>query len=573
MANNHDTSRKRLRLATLVTLGVCATVAVSTALQLALIDHFAGNYASKEAELRLQQLSWQMRDSLNRVVGKAASDIELVASLTQVREARDPAAARAVLDTLQGSFPDYAWIGVAGMDGKVFAAARGLLEQADVSARPWFKTGQNGLRATDYHPALLLGKLLPQSADPWRFIDLSAPVRRADGRQWGVLGVHLSWNWARQLARNLLTPALREYGAEILVVRSDATVLLGPAGMEEKQIHSTSLQLAQSGQTGSLRETWADGKTYLTGYSQTGQAGNPATLQWSVLVRQPEAVALADAHRLQRLILWLSVAMGAAMALIAAVLGRRLTRPMDQLSSVIEQRNHAASVGGNQPLPVIPAIDSFREAQVLSQAMREMVHSEERHIHLLETMNEQLEATVAKRTAELENLVMHDMLTGLPNRRALMQALPVAMSRSARLKTPCAVMFLDLDGFKNVNDTHGHEEGDELLRQFGARIAGAVRRTDTVARLAGDEFVVVLENLNDAADAEDMGRKMMPKLREPFTLKTATVHLSASIGIALHLPGDAEDLDALLARADRAMYEAKRGGKNNVVMASAATPA
>jgi diguanylate cyclase (GGDEF)-like protein len=143
------------------------------------------------------------------------------------------------------------------------------------------------------------------------------------------------------------------------------------------------------------------------------------------------------------------------------------------------------------------------------------------------------------------------------------------MRRSVRLQKPCAVMFLDLDGFKKINDTHGHEEGDELLRQFGQRIVHAVRGTDTVARLAGDEFVVILENLAAPNDAEAMGRKIMPRLREPFYLKAATVSLSASIGVAVHVAEAREDLDALLARADRAMYQAKRQGKNNVVMAPA----
>lgn len=559
--------RRRLRLATLVTLGVCATVAVSTALQLLLVDHFAIRYAGKDAELRLQQQSWQMSDALNRVVSKAVGDVQLVAALAQVREARDPGAARAVLDSLQSTFPDYAWIGIAGMDGKVYAAARGLLENADVSARPWFKSGKDGLHAIDYHPAVLLGKLLPQAADPWRFIDVAVPVRRADDRQWGVLGVHMSWSWARRLAGDLLTPALRAYGAEILVVRGDDTVLLGPPGMEEKKVAAASLKLAQSGQTGSLRETWADGKTYLTGYSQTGKVGDATTLRWSVLVRQPELAALAGPYALERRILWLSIAIGAAMAMVAAFLARRLARPMDQLSSAIETRSHAMLAG--TPAPAIPACDSFREAQVLSQAMREMVYNEEKHVHLLQTMNEQLESTVQARTAQLQELVMRDTLTGLPNRRALMETLPEAMDRAARTRQPCAVMFLDLDGFKNVNDTHGHEEGDELLRQFGARLVAAVRRTDTVARLAGDEFVVVLEHLNAPGAADEMGRKIMPLLRQPFVLKTTTVSLSASIGIAMHQPDDAANLDALLARADRAMYQAKRSGKNAIVMATA----
>jgi len=558
--------RKRLRLATLVTLGVCVTVAVSTGLQLLLVDHFTIYYASREAELRLQQQSWQMRDALNRVVSKAAGDVQLVASLAQVREARDPAAARAVLDSLQSTFPDYAWIGVADMDGKVYAAARGLLEKADVSARPWFQKGQAGLHAIDYHPAVLLGKLLPQAPNPWRFIDVAAPVRRSSGEQWGVLGVHMSWTWARHLAGNLLTPALRAYGAEIVVVRNDGTVLLGPPGMEEKKINAPSLPLAQSGQTGALRETWSDGKTYLTGYSRTGQDGDPASLQWSVLVRQPEDAALAALHTLEQRILWLSIAVGAAMAGIAAWVAHRLATPIDHLSSAIEARTQAALLG--MPSPSIPTIDSFREAQVLSAAMSDMVRNEAQHMQQLQTMNEQLESTVRKRTAELQDLVMRDVLTGLPNRRALMETLPEAMHRATRTQQPCAVMFLDLDGFKGVNDTYGHEEGDELLRQFGARLVDAVRRTDTVARLAGDEFVIILEHLHAPAAAEEMGHKIMPRLRQPFALKTATVSLSASIGIAVFLPDDGASLDTLLARADRAMYQAKRSGKNTVVMAT-----
>jgi diguanylate cyclase (GGDEF)-like protein len=337
--------------------------------------------------------------------------------------------------------------------------------------------------------------------------------------------------------------------------------------MEEHPLNTASLRLAQGGGTGSLRETWPDGKVYLTGYSQTGQVGNGASLQWSVLVRQPEMVALAASHKLERLILWLSVALAAALALATALLARRLTRPLNSLSSVVEQRARAGAIDG--ALPPIPVIGTFHEAQVLSQAMREMVLGEERHVHLLQTMNEQLESTVAARTAELQKLVMRDALTGLLNRRALMQALPEAMRRSVRLQKPCAVMFLDLDGFKKINDTHGHEEGDELLRQFGQRIVHAVRGTDTVARLAGDEFVVILENLAAPNDAEAMGRKIMPRLREPFYLKAATVSLSASIGVAVHVAEAGEDLDALLARADRAMYQAKRQGKNNVVMAPA----
>lgn len=317
-----------------------------------------------------------------------------------------------------------------------------------------------------------------------------------------------------------------------------------------------------------MRETGPDGKIYLTGYSRTGVDGDPATLRWSVLVRHSEDAALADSRRLERRMIGLSILMAAILAGCAVLLARRLTRPMDALSNAIERAAHETDAG--RPAPEIPVVAGFHEAQVLSQAMRELVRSEEAHREALETMNLQLESTVALRTAELHALLLRDVLTGLPNRRALMETLPNAMERAARSGKPCALLFLDMDGFKAVNDNHGHEEGDELLRQFGSRIAEAVRRTDTVARLAGDEFVVVLENLAHVGDAEDKAQSLLAALREPYTLKGAAVTVGASIGVALHMPGDRADLDAWLARADHAMYAAKRGGKNAVALAPAA---
>jgi diguanylate cyclase (GGDEF)-like protein len=162
--------------------------------------------------------------------------------------------------------------------------------------------------------------------------------------------------------------------------------------------------------------------------------------------------------------------------------------------------------------------------------------------------------------ASLEEMALRDTLTGLCNRRALMQALPAALQRANRSRQSCAVFFLDLDRFKQVNDRHGHEEGDELLRQFAQRVRDAVRKTDTVGRLAGDEFIVLLEMLHTDSDAQEAADKLQLALRQPFTLKTTTVTLSASIGIAIHHPDDPQDVETLLGRADRAMYRHKQQG-------------
>jgi len=555
----------KFRLSSLITLAVCATVALTVALQLAVVNHFAVRQAGAEAELRLQQLSWQMRDSLNRVVEQATGDARILAALPQVRQARNADAARNALETLQYTFPDYAWIGLAGTDGKVIASTKGLLEGADVSARPWFQTGQTGVRATDYHPAKLLDSLLPHAPDPWRFVDVATPVFSNDGELFAVLGMHLSWDWARRQARKLLTPALREYGAEIVVVREDGTVMLGPQELVEKKISTLSLNRARQGDTGSLREQWPDGQIYLTGFSQTGQVGNNTTLRWSVLVRQDEDMALQGASELKRRMLLWSAALGVLLAGIAALLARRLTRPMNELGEAIERVTEATAAG--KALPPIPHINGFQEASKLTRTMRELVRSEAAYRSALLAMNESLEAAVAERTAELQALLLRDVLTGLPNRRALLETLPEAMCRAQRVGRPAALLFIDMDGFKAVNDTHGHEEGDELLRQFGVRLAQTVRKTDMVARLAGDEFVVVLEMLANPADAEDTAGKVLERVRAPFTLRTTSVSVGASIGVAVFAPDARHDLDGWLARADHAMYAAKRNGKNAVALA------
>jgi diguanylate cyclase (GGDEF)-like protein len=345
-------------------------------------------------------------------------------------------------------------------------------------------------------------------------------------------------------------------------------VLLGPQDLLEKSISTDSLTLAQQGKTGAITERWPDGHTYVTGYSQSGRSRERAGLRWAVLVRQTEAAAMASAHRFERRALWFSLLLAGVLAALAALLARRIAAPLKSLSAAIEDMARSPAPATPE---AIPATGGFHEAQVLSEALRGLIGSERRQHAELEQMNAHLEETVAARTAELQELLMRDVLTGLPNRRALMQALPEAMARASRLGKPCAVLFLDMDGFKQINDTRGHEEGDELLRQFGTRIMNSIRETDMAARLAGDEFVVILEMLGDESDAANKADFLLSQLSRPFILNSGSVEVGASIGVALQMPHQVPDPARLLARADQAMYEAKRKGKRRVAIAPAQT--
>lgn len=165
--------------------------------------------------------------------------------------------------------------------------------------------------------------------------------------------------------------------------------------------------------------------------------------------------------------------------------------------------------------------------------------------------------------AEREREARRDALTGLLNRRAFMELLPQALARADRSNKPLALLFLDLDGFKVVNDTLGHEAGDELLRHAGAMLLQSVRQTDSVVRLAGDEFVVLLESLSPgAADGHVVAEKILARLSAPLMLPHGQARVSASIGIAVYEPGSGQAPSALIHEADGWMYQAKQAGKN-----------
>ncbi|MFC4160782.1 sensor domain-containing diguanylate cyclase [Chitinimonas lacunae] len=821
----------RLSMVFWLSLSAAFAVLVTSALLGTVISLYVERYAREQAGNNLIQLGWQMSEALDQGMAERYEDIE---TLAQVARDAEPAAIRPLLEQLHDSFPHYAWIGFAAPDGRVLAANGGLLEGADVSSRPWHKAGLVRNFVGDVHPAVLLAKKLPSQTEPWRFVDVAIPLRSSQGELRGVLGAHLSWNWAGDVSRELVEPALREHGAQALVLRADGTVLLGPGAESEQRLPLPDTVRAR--QRTVTREIDGQGRAMLTAYMPTRGHGRYPGLGWIVMVRQSEAIALADFHNVRRQALAAGLV---AILLIAggAVLGgRRLARPLDRLTAAIVR--HQAG----QRDPPIPYCDDYREVHLLSRALidldlrerqqseslnalnadlerriddrttalaeanrqleQSMAHQFAVHDRLLESQrelrdilqnafeayicldeqgcvrewNRQAERTFGwtreealnqpifglilppryrdryraglaqflssgsapmlnqrtelaalhkdghelsaeltinaqqtsrgflfhaflhdigpRKAAEqalqrsrqqlqtiadslpalvaqfdrslrftfanaaygrrfgidaatlpgrsLENLLdasqldqvrphaeraltgravvfeqelrdgegrlryflvnylpqydldgmvcgfyameqditerkqlelqlareaTEDPLTGLPNRRALMARLDEAVQRYHRQHHGLGLLFLDLDRFKSINDEWGHDIGDEMIRQFGTRIRASVRITDTVARLAGDEFVVILENLHQPVhDGALVAGKILAAMEQPFELSTVTLTRTASIGAAVTGPGRRIRAEQLLATADGAMYRAKQGGRNNYVV-------
>ncbi|MDH5484092.1 MAG: diguanylate cyclase [Gammaproteobacteria bacterium] len=186
----------------------------------------------------------------------------------------------------------------------------------------------------------------------------------------------------------------------------------------------------------------------------------------------------------------------------------------------------------------------------------------------LKRSNDELEQMVTVRTEELqrvnkrlEQMASHDSLTGLPNRVLMKDHLKQMIAHAHRSQQPLAVLFLDLDGFKQVNDTLGHEVGDHLLIEVATRMKNCMREEDVVARIGGDEFVIISAELHDKHNADDLADRIIRAVGLPVDLQGQQANVGVSIGISC-FPGDSEDADELIKFADQAMYQAKNTGKN-----------
>ena len=170
-------------------------------------------------------------------------------------------------------------------------------------------------------------------------------------------------------------------------------------------------------------------------------------------------------------------------------------------------------------------------------------------------------AELAISNRRLQEAAMTDSLTGIPNRRYAIERMQMEWLSCARHNRPLSVMIVDLDGFKEVNDRHGHDHGDAILRAVAGRLRDAVRDGDTVARLGGDEFLVLLDDLQEPSACDAVAAKLLDLIAEPVPYCDATLRVTASIGAAV-FPADGDDGAGLLRKADRAMYEAKHAGRN-----------
>jgi diguanylate cyclase (GGDEF)-like protein len=221
----------------------------------------------------------------------------------------------------------------------------------------------------------------------------------------------------------------------------------------------------------------------------------------------------------------------------------------------------------NHQVPEIPIVvlSGFEDEEESRKAIREgaqdyLIKGQTDGNLLVRSLRYAIERKLAEDM--IKKLAYHDSLTGLPNRILFNDRYKMAMEGSKRYHKKTALIMLDLDYFKDINDKLGHEAGDELLKEVSGRLGNILRQIDTVCRMGGDEFTLLITELSSKVEAEEVVQRILEALRKPFILNGFTAKISASLGIAVY-PDDGENLEILIKHADTAMYEVKKRGRNN----------
>ena len=646
------------------------------------IEREASSSLRAEIGQRLADLALQTTDKLDRGMYERFREVQLMSERSEIG---DPAVSvtdkQKLLDRMQQTYHYYAWIGIANLDGRIVAASNGILQNADISKRPWYPNALRGVHIDDVHEAKLLEKLLPaqDSGEPVRFVDVAFPFLKPDQTVGGVLAAHLSWSWARTIEQSVISASARSRHIDAMIVGQDGKILLGPPGLQGTQLSQVNFQNAQHGEGKFAVETWSDHKNYLVGYSVSHGFDAFPGFGWTVLVRQDLDQAFAPVRHIQNRVLWSGFSIALIFSLLGFLNARRISRPLVALADAATRlrRAEAADLGRVK--------ESYLEVNVLAESFGALVADLQHNQSALTELNASLEERVEQRTEELaaseqrlrtitdnlpvlisyidrdhrmtfcngtfrewlgidpekvngllvqeiigsalyeqrrENmdralagervvfdltsealgitrnlhttyipdrrkngdvigfytlstdvsamkvveqkltlLARHDGLTGLPNRTQLNEKLAETIKRSRRQSQPLALLFLDIDYFKKINDTFGHATGDDVLKEFGLRLRQVVRDTDTVARLSGDEFVILLEGLHNTTEAEALTQKIVRSIQKKFLCGPHSLAVTTSIGIA-YSTGCALTAKDFLAQADMALYAAKAEGRN-----------
>lgn len=417
-----------------------------------------------------------------------------------------------------------------------------------IAHRPVFLQAQTERFYGDVHEAQLLANLLPNpSGEAMKFVDISFPLFDDQGDFSGVLAAHLSWEWARELQTMIMEPLRERHNIELFVVSAETkTVLLGPGNQTGQQLKLASLENALRGEDGFEIETWQNGQRYVTGYTTAQGYKDFPGFGWIILLRESESSALSEINRLQ-LVIWSTA------VLFLFLFGLFTWRFSQVVTAPLQDITVAAQRLARGEIAEIPRHKGIHEIESLETSLS----------HLLTSLTK-----AETQLGVMESKAHRDALTGLANRNAFKKYIKVASQHAEQQHKSLTILYLDLDKFKPVNDTHGHAVGDALLKQVAERLQHQIRQDELAVRLGGDEFLLVLTTDDRCPQATGamVAERVLSALAQPFQVNDLSLHIGCTIGIAIW-PQDSLEIDSVLDLADRALYRAKEAGRNRYLFA------
>jgi diguanylate cyclase (GGDEF)-like protein len=471
--------------------------------------------AAREMDLWLKEALYNLR-----VFSTSYEVTENIARGPQVR-GRLPDYLRSVRER----FPDYDELLVVAPDGRTVASSE------RVSGRLHFTGGWLAPARTGQP---VLGDPFPVDAVGGLGMEVAVPIVAATGRFVGVLVARMNFRGAKALLKTLVAGR----PGRLVVLMRDGRV-----------IASTGVAFAALPKPEVQRLQQAEGTPVsFDDPTGTGVVGALAPIQrtgWGAIADIPQATAFAQIRILRNETFLMVLVLLAVVGSLAYALGFLIVRPIERLSGA------ARRVAGGDLEVAIPTLGNGELSQ-LTHRFNDMVR------------------LLREGRAELERLSVTDPLTGLANRRHLMAELEREVRRSSRLSRKFAVVMLDVDHFKNFNDSYGHPAGDELLKRLAQALQDLVREVDTAARYGGEEFLAILTE-TPAGAAEQVAERIRGRLAEErFAPQGGTVAVGVTVSIGLaEFPTDGTSPETLISAADKALYRAKEGGRNRVVVASA----
>lgn len=525
-------------------LSLVFIIAINTSIILYALQQDASRQVREQIGRYLAETAFQFSDRLDKDMWTRSKELEqLKRSITQVAGA-DIAPTQQAIDQLSREIPSFSWIGLTDATGMVRASTDNILLGQSIAQRPVFAKARDKAFIGDVHDAVLLAKLLPNpTGEAMKFVDLSTPVFTDNGVFRGVLVAHLSWNWVSEIEETYFKPAYAKDNIELLIIAADGTVLLGPKAMLGAKLDLALLETAKRRNPTFATGTWPDGGTYVAGVAYGDGYKDYPGLGWTVVARQPVGLAYREVYELRRDIITIGAAFSLLAALGGVLLAGHLARPLNTIVTS-SRRLLAGEIDNIPPYRGIPDIET------LTEALRNLIDN------LRRTRREK---------DRMEEMAFVDLLTGLPNRAAFQKRVQELGAHPLRKNQAVAVLYLDLDGFKTVNDTLGHQAGDMVLAAVALRLKGCLRGEDAVARLGGDEFVILLQTtvVEAQGDVRAAAKRIIKAVNHPIPIGDAVAQVGCSLGGAIW-PAHAPGLDDVVRFADAALYVSKNGGKNRL---------